>query len=199
MIVDRTPAQKMPAGSLESREKERAARTQHLSIQSPSENLKDSQVRKHRFIRKRPVDRITVRSPILADGLKIEETSYKSNSNPHRSEFTSSCVNEPAAEDREIWRECAPTRVWWKRKTGGWTLRGKRQRQRRRTRWRKRLGMVDRYPEFAPEREKERVSAQRTHRERERERDTREKERVPSLAAHRHDRGGIAKLSTSSF
>ncbi|KYM77406.1 hypothetical protein ALC53_12146 [Atta colombica] len=42
-------------------------------------------------------------------------------------------VNEPAAEDREIWRECAPTRVWWKRKTGGWTLRGKRQRQRRRT------------------------------------------------------------------
>ncbi|KYM77408.1 hypothetical protein ALC53_12148 [Atta colombica] len=44
-----------------------------------------------RFIRKRPVDRITVRSPILADGLKIEETSYKSNSNLPRSEFTSSC------------------------------------------------------------------------------------------------------------
>ncbi|EGI70101.1 hypothetical protein G5I_01144 [Acromyrmex echinatior] len=46
MIVDRTPAQKMPAGSLESREKERAARTQHLSIQSPSENGTPARARK---------------------------------------------------------------------------------------------------------------------------------------------------------
>lgn len=57
--------------------------------------------------------------------------------------------------------------------------------------------MVDRYPEFAPERErKERALRELTERKWERDR---RRDRAPSLAAHRHDRGGIAKLSTSSF
>ncbi|KYN44290.1 hypothetical protein ALC56_01261, partial [Trachymyrmex septentrionalis] len=60
-----------------------------------------------RFIRKRPVDRITVRSPILADGLKIEETSYKSNSNPRKSFIIrSSCVT--CSNDSEWNKHAAP-------------------------------------------------------------------------------------------